>query len=99
LQNLLLIKKAKGFGFTLNEISELQCSIQSNGASCSFLRKKIVSKVEEIDQKIAKLQNMKEQILLRIQDASITCQGANEKTNCSELHKKTSIRNDSRSML
>jgi len=44
LQYLMLIKKAKHFGFTLNEISEILDLIKVNKANCSIIHSKVITK-------------------------------------------------------
>ena len=62
LNKLLLIKKAKSFGFTLNEIAELLTLFELNSASCPELNIKVNTKIAEIDKKILELQNLKKMI-------------------------------------
>ncbi len=56
---LLLIKKAKGFGFTLNEIAEILDLLEMDRANCSTLTVKAEEKVKVIDEKIIELKAMK----------------------------------------
>jgi len=59
LKKLLIIKKLKGFGFTLNESAELLAMIEENMASCKHVMDKVADKVEIIDRKIAELLEIK----------------------------------------
>lgn len=59
LQKLLIIKKLKGFGFTLNEAAGLLAMIEENEASCHAIAHKVAEKVQVIDQKIAELMEIK----------------------------------------
>jgi len=47
-----LIKKAKGFGFTLNEVAEIFDLFDTNMANCSTISIKVNEKLMEIDNKI-----------------------------------------------
>src|SRR5688500_3141086 len=49
LQKLLLIKKLKGFGFTLNETAELIALMEENMASCHTVNEQVQVKVQAID--------------------------------------------------
>ncbi len=82
LNRLILIKKAKGFGFTLKEINELLELYEFNAAGCSALLSKVNKKIEEIDEKIRKLQDIKEMIRDNVSDASNNCQSISENENC-----------------
>jgi DNA-binding transcriptional MerR regulator len=63
LRKLLIIKRLKGFGFTLNESSDLIALIEENMASCSTVNGKVESKVQIIDEKIKELQQIKDMLL------------------------------------
>jgi len=63
LKKLLIIKKLKGFGFTLEECSDLLAMIEENMTSCKSVSEKIDNKLEVIDQKIARLQEMKNMLI------------------------------------
>lgn len=86
LSTLMWIKKAKGFGFTLNEIAELLELVDNNEANCSILREKVIDKVADIDMKIQELTNMKASINKRLQEAQISCKSVEEKSNCKQLN-------------
>jgi len=59
LRKLLIIKKLKGFGLTLNESAELLAMIEENQASCIAVAEKVNEKVKLIDEKIEELQQIK----------------------------------------
>lgn len=86
LQQLLLIKKAKKFGFTLNEIADLLQLKNHNQASCSILRDKVVQKIEDIDRKILGLQEMKRNIMAQMKGASATCSSVKVANNCAIIN-------------
>ena len=73
LNKLLLIKRAKGFGFTLNEIKEILDLFGKNEATCETLATKIKDKLNTIDQKIKDLNEMKMMILGKIENISGEC--------------------------
>ena len=54
-QRLLLIKRLKNFGFTLNEAAEYMELIEENQASCNTVSDKIKQKVQLIEEKIEQL--------------------------------------------
>ncbi|HEY1032928.1 MAG TPA: MerR family transcriptional regulator [Flavipsychrobacter sp.] len=59
LKKLLIIKKLKGFGFTLNESADLLAMIEENQASCNAVSQKVDEKVQVIDKKIEELMQIK----------------------------------------
>jgi DNA-binding transcriptional MerR regulator len=63
LQKLLMIKKLKGYGFTLNETAELIALMEENMASCHTVNEQVQAKVQAIDQKIAELMSIKNRLL------------------------------------
>src|SRR5581483_3094379 len=63
LKKLLIIKRLKGFGFTLNETSDLLVLMEENMASCSTVSEKVETKVKVINEKIRELQQMKNRLL------------------------------------
>lgn len=56
LNRLLLIKRIKSFGFTLNETARLLDSIEINQASCKTVSKHLQDKIQLLDKKIIELQ-------------------------------------------
>lgn len=85
LNRLLLIKKAKGFGFTLNEICEIIDLFEMDSASCSALSTKVNEKLLEIDDKIQKLQAVKKMIIDKVSDVNENCQSISDNGNCNGL--------------
>lgn len=63
LQRLLVIKRMKRFGFTLNEIAEYLDLLEINSASCENVSKKMIKKIDLIEEKIEELQNIKSLII------------------------------------
>lgn len=63
LKRLLIIKRLKGFGFTLNETSDLIAMMEENMASCNIINEKVTTKVKTIDEKIKELENIKNTLL------------------------------------
>ncbi len=82
LEHLLLIKRAKHFGFTLNEISEILHLFQSNGATCSKMQTMISNKIEDINRKIRELEELKGQILGHVNELAGKCNTKQESKNC-----------------
>lgn len=84
LNKLLLIKKAKGYGFTLNEISEILDMFDDNVASCEIMAIKVKEKLNRIDEKIKDLNEMKMMILDKIKNIQSECI-PNSKENCQNI--------------
>ncbi len=63
LQRLQSIKRLKGFGFTLNEVSELLDMLDAEEATCKNVSGKIDEKVVLINQKIDALKAVRQQLL------------------------------------
>ena len=82
LQRLNLIKKAKGFGFTLNEISELLNLFDQKNANCLILQEKVDEKLDDIDRKIQELKEIKSLILLGTKKAQANGVSKREDGNC-----------------
>jgi len=82
LSRLLLIKKAKGFGFTLNEIAEILDLFEMNTANCSTMSIKASEKLKEIDNKINELEDIKKMIFDRVYEAQNNCVPPSEDANC-----------------
>ena len=82
LNRLLTIKHIKGFGFTLNETSELLDMIETNTASCENVSRHIAEKISVIDQKIKELI-----ILKKLMSGILTncCKPSSEMVNCPSL--------------
>ncbi len=88
LQRLNLIKKAKRFGFTLNEISELLELFDLKNASCLILQDKVNEKLVDIDKKIQELIEIKKIILLGIKKAQTNCISKRKDSNCELLEQE-----------
>lgn len=84
LKKLLIIKKLKGFGFTLNETSELIVLIEENMASCSVVTEKVEAKVKIIDEKIKELEQIKKIMLCGVALCLDGCEPSAER-NCTLL--------------
>ena len=84
LDKLFLIKKAKGFGFTLNEISEILEMFDDNMATCEIMSLKVKEKLTKIDQKIKDLNDIKMMIIGRIQNIPDGCKPQSSE-NCQNL--------------
>jgi DNA-binding transcriptional MerR regulator len=82
LQKLLNIKKLKGFGFTLNEISELIYLIERNKADCNTVTSFVDDKIKIIDQKIEELMNVKTLLLEKIECNQPLCNATIPEQNC-----------------
>lgn len=63
LKKLLIIKRLKGFGFTLSQTSDLLALIDENMASCSTVSDKVETKVKAIEEKIKELERIKDILL------------------------------------
>ena len=81
----MLIKKAKRFGFTLNEIAELLELSDTKSANCLVLQKKVNEKIFDIDKRIQELKDIKNSILVGIQKAQTKCMTKSEDDNCELL--------------
>jgi len=82
LQYLHLIKRAKRFGFTLNEISELLKLFDLNSANCSIIEGKVNEKIIDIDNRIKELEEMRKLILIEIKQAQTDCVSKTDDNNC-----------------
>ena len=74
LQRLLVIKKIKRFGFTLNEISSLLDLIDINQATCKNVAEKFNEKIKLLDDKIQELIAIKTTLI----DGMMGCEGYND---------------------
>ena len=62
LQKLKFIKNAQTLGFTLQEARDLLMVTQDPASDCSSVNKKALSKIEEVDQKLALLKKIKKRL-------------------------------------
>ncbi len=72
-KKLILIKKAKSFGFTLKEIAEILEMYEVNSATCEMMESKVDEKIDTIDQKIKELKELKKTITQRLEVAKENC--------------------------
>lgn len=84
LKKLLIIKKLKGFGFTLDESTDLLAMIEENTASCKNVSEKIDGKLKVIDKKIAELQEIKNMLVNGVELCLNGCEPTTNK-NCTML--------------
>lgn len=63
LKKLLTIKRLKGYGFTLNESSDLIVLMEENMADCYTVNEKVTGKVKAIEEKINELTQIKNKLL------------------------------------
>lgn len=68
LRRIRFIQRAKGLGFSLREVSELLALRVKRTGSCAAVRSHALSKIEDIDAKIAALQSIRS-ALLRLSEA------------------------------
>lgn len=85
-KTLLLIKKAKRFGFTLTEIASLLELVNNNLATCTTLQMMVNDKISDIDKRIADLIDMKNIILANLSSAENTCFTNTANNNCKQLN-------------
>lgn len=91
LERLLIIKRVKGFGFTLNETAEILKMIETRKNSCNNISQKAVEKVDLIDHKIKELENIKQLLLNGIDKCQSYCESAGETDNCQILNSNFAI--------
>lgn len=73
LQRLRSIKQIKGFGFTLNEVSELLDMIDAQSATCNHVLDKFEDKLRRIDEKITELIHIRNLLLKGQKSCQTTC--------------------------
>ena len=77
------LKLVKGFGFTLNEASELLDMIDVNQATCTNVSHKIEEKVGLLDEKIRELINIRTLLLNGLTKCKgSSCNPSNPDDNC-----------------
>jgi DNA-binding transcriptional MerR regulator len=84
-ERLLLIKRVKSFGFTLNETADILDMIMQQSASCGNISQKMTDKIALLEQKIRELEEIKKLMLAGIDKCETTCIPASETSNCSVL--------------
>ena len=82
LERLLTIKRLKGFGFTLNEVSDLLDMIEINEASCKNVSEKISDKVSLLDEKIRELITIRTLLLNGVSKCVKGCGDIESQENC-----------------
>ena len=82
LQRLIQIQRIKSFGFTLTETAEMLSMIAVNEASCSHVSEKVEEKVIVIEQKIAELLQLRQLMLLSVNQCQTCCDVVSETENC-----------------
>lgn len=82
LNRLLSIKLIKGFGFTLNETSDLLDLIEVNQATCNNVEGKIRSKIELLDSKIQELINIRTMLIKSVSNCVGSCNPEKPEDNC-----------------
>jgi DNA-binding transcriptional MerR regulator len=82
LDRLLTIKRLKGFGFTLNEVSDLLEMIETNEASCNKVSHKIADKVSLLDEKIRELIAVRTLLLNGVKRCQDGCSPEQPENNC-----------------
>lgn len=82
LKRLLLFKKVKSYGFTLNESAEIIALIDANLASCDRVSKAADDKVAVIDAKIQELQAIKTLLQSSVDACLSGCCGNKDEDNC-----------------
>jgi DNA-binding transcriptional MerR regulator len=85
LRRLLTIRRLKGFGFTLNEISDVLDMIEVNEASCDNMKDKIEGKVSLLDEKIKELIEIRSMLLKGVSKCQVGCTPSNSEVNCAVL--------------
>ncbi|OJJ14579.1 hypothetical protein BKI52_41840 [marine bacterium AO1-C] len=87
-QRLMMIKKIKHLGFTINEIGEMLQLMDVNQANCAMISAKVGEKIADIDQKIEELKEIKKTILLEAKQRFSSCDPTSTTENCQGLFKK-----------
>jgi DNA-binding transcriptional MerR regulator len=85
LKRLLVIKRLKGFGFTLHETAEFISLIEEDTASCANVSEKMSEKVILIDKKIEELKEIKQLLLTGVADCLNCYQLSDKDENCPML--------------
>lgn len=85
LNRLFTIKRLKGFGFTLNEISELLDMIEYDEATCGNVKDKISDKVSLLDAKIRELIDIRSLLIKGVSKCETGCNPNNALQSCDIL--------------
>ena len=86
LRRLTAIKLIKGFGFTLNEASDLLDMIDVNQATCSTVSLKVEEKIKTLEEKIRELMRVRTILLEGVEKCSGGCNPLNMGDNCPMLY-------------
>jgi DNA-binding transcriptional MerR regulator len=82
LRRLLLFKKIKSYGFTLNESAEIISLLDANLASCDRISKAADHKISAIDKKIEELKALKQLLKNSIISCENECRAHTDEENC-----------------
>lgn len=82
LNRLVVIKRMKGFGFTLNEVSEFLEMMDQKLASCDNVAQKVTEKVNIIERKINELNEIKQLMINGVNNCLSCCPPQTTKENC-----------------
>ena len=82
LQQLLIVKKVKSFGFTLNEALAILKMIEMNEASCKNVSHKIQDKVKLLDERIRELIHIRTLLLNGVKNCEGDCNPQQPDDNC-----------------
>ena len=77
-----LIERAKTLGLTLDEIREILTLKEGQGLTCSAVHQKLMKKLEDIEVKIAQLQELRRELLPLVQRCEQTLGQDETLTDC-----------------
>lgn len=83
LRKLLLFKKVKSYGFTLNEADEIIALLDARLASCDVISKTAGDKIASIDKKIRELTALKNLLQRSVESCLNGCCAPGQSENCS----------------
>jgi len=86
LRRLILLKKIKSFGFTLNESAEMISLMDANLASCERFSNAASQKILSIDEKIKELKALKNMLRTTVDSCMTTCCETKSEENCELLN-------------
>ncbi|MEN9230968.1 MAG: heavy metal-responsive transcriptional regulator [Thermostichus sp. DG02_5_bins_236] len=90
LERLAFIGRAKALGLSLDEIKELLSLQNEQALSCQEVYTKLSRKVEEIDKSIARLQELKSELMPMIQQCQQKSSNQGKNSNCVVFQEKFS---------
>ena len=82
LRKLLLFKKVKSYGFTLNEADEIIALLDARLASCDVISKTAGDKIASIDKKIRELTVLKDLLQSSVESCLNGCCAPEQSENC-----------------